>query len=494
MFLKRVCTFLKRNMRFVAAIVTVSWSIHGGAVPLRDGTAYSEPLSYQQGTCTGTPCTSIADELTPYLNRAAVAFDGSTITYWMASGVQRIFCGPTYSCSSAGHLYWHTTGILGFRLTRSMYLYQYEITPSGDISYAPKNWTFEGYSSATGWRTLDTINDYLGFRAGIKSVFRLATPGMYSEYRIRVTANYGGDQLQIAELTLQGIPSATLFDVDGNRKAEMAVYRPNTGEWILSPPNPRVRTPPPTILGQLGDQIVPADYNGDGKTDLAVWRPSTGQWIVIYSNENMDNAPVVLRTFGQSNDIPMPGDYDGDGKADLVVYRPSTSQWIQRLSSRNYNETTRQFGAIGDKPVSGDFDGDGKTDFATWNTSLHLFSVLKSKGAVTETFSFAQTNGFETPAPGDYDGDGKTDFALYQAATAYWYIRNSSDAIISRGKFGGVNGIPAVADYDGDGITDLGFFDPATKKWTIRNSSTRLEVTTTQGAMGDQPLPAAFIH
>ena len=31
------------------------------------------------------------------------------------------------------------------------------------------------------------------------------------------------------------------------------------------------------------DRPLPYDYDGDGRTDMAVWRPDTGEWIVINS-------------------------------------------------------------------------------------------------------------------------------------------------------------------------------------------------------------------
>jgi len=38
-----------------------------------------------------------------------------------------------------------------------------------------------------------------------------------------------------------------------------------------------------TPWGAPGDRPVPADYDGDGRADVAVWRPSTGEWFVMSS-------------------------------------------------------------------------------------------------------------------------------------------------------------------------------------------------------------------
>jgi hypothetical protein len=102
-------------------------------------------------------------------------------------------------------------------------------------------------------------------------------------------------------------------------------------------------------FGVSTDKPVQGDYTGDGKADVAFWRPSTGEWYILRS-ENMSFYSVP---FGTATDIPAAGDYDGDGKFDTTVFRPSVATWfIQRSTA---GTLIQQFGANGDRPVPNAF-------------------------------------------------------------------------------------------------------------------------------------------
>ena len=95
-------------------------------------------------------------------------------------------------------------------------------------------------------------------------------------------------------------------------------------------------------FGSSTDKLVAADFTGDGKADIAFWRPATGEWFVLRS----EDSSFYSAPFGMNGDIPAPADYDGDGKADLAVFRPSDSTWYINHSGGGISIT--QFGSSTD--------------------------------------------------------------------------------------------------------------------------------------------------
>ncbi len=156
-------------------------------------------------------------------------------------------------------------------------------------------------------------------------------------------------------------PHPERFDFDGDRKADISIFRPSNGEWWVSRSSDGGHFA--AQFGASNDKLVPGDYTGDGRTDIAVWRPSTGEWFVLRS----EDFSYFSFPFGTSGDIPRPSDFDGDSKTDFILYRPSQNLWY-RTNTIGIN-SFRVFGIDGDTPLTGDFDGDRKTDLAVYRPS-----------------------------------------------------------------------------------------------------------------------------
>ncbi len=107
-------------------------------------------------------------------------------------------------------------------------------------------------------------------------------------------------------------------------------------------------------FGQSGDEPVPGDYDGDRKTDIAVWRPSDGVWYIRPSsmqNGNQISANSMQTiSWGMSGDKVTPADYDGDGKTDMAVWRPADSVWYI-ISSSTGHPIYRSWGLSSDIPI-----------------------------------------------------------------------------------------------------------------------------------------------
>lgn len=285
--------------------------------------------------------------------------------------------------------------------------------------------------------------------------------------------------------TQRATPFRTVFDFYGDSKADIGVYRPSTGQWIM-----RDSSAPALVytysFGAAGDRLVPGDYDGFRTTDIAMYRPSNGTWYMLNRG---DNTYSTIQ-FGIDEDIPAPADYDGDNKSDVAVFRPSIGVWFIRQSSDG-GVVVRQFGLNGDSPVPADYDGDGRADIAVWRKSGGEWWALNSSDGSVFAAQFGESS--DKALPGDYTGDGKADFAFWRPANGFWYVLRSEDYSYYGFPFGLGEDLPVPADYDADGMIDAAVYRPATSMWYI-NQSTRGLTTLKWGTAGDVPVPNVYVR
>ncbi len=365
----------------------------------------------------------------------------------------------------------------------SGYLTTVKVQPNGKILIGGEfkflaNTAFRNYARLNTDGSLDfsLVND--GGANGAVNRINLQSDGKILLGGVFSTVN-NASAVGIARLLNPSSNARTLFDFDGDSRADLSVFRPSSGVWYLQQSTDGFAG---VSFGISSDQLVPADYDGDGKTDIAVYR--NGTWYLNRSTQGFTGVP-----FGTSGDIPVPADYDGDGKADIAVFRPSNGTWYLQRSAAGL--TQLNFGQNGDKPTVGDYDGDGKANLSVFRPSNGTWYIARPTGVPAQNYdsiAFGANGDLATPA--DYDGDGKTDVAVFRPSNGTWYLNRSTLGFAGI-QFGQTGDLPAAADYDGDGKADVAVFRGGA--WYL-NRTTAGFTGIAFGIGEDKPTPNAFVR
>jgi subtilisin-like proprotein convertase family protein/subtilisin family serine protease len=263
------------------------------------------------------------------------------------------------------------------------------------------------------------------------------------------------------------LATTRMADMDGDRRADIAVFRPSTAAWITRRSSIGFTPPVTQTFGQAGDVPVPGDYFGIGWEQLATYRSSGGTWRIEFG--------PTIAWGGAPDDRPVPGDYDGDRRTDIAVWRESEGVWYVLLSSLGWQAgVTVRWGVPGDIPVPADYNGDLVTDLAVFRPSTATWYV---RGGFVGVFGLPG----DVPMPGDYNGDGRADAAVFRPADGTWDVNLAGFESFA---FGAGTDIPVAADFNGDGRTDVAVFRPSTATWYVRGL-----LTIQHGMTGDTPLP-----
>lgn len=240
-------------------------------------------------------------------------------------------------------------------------------------------------------------------------------------------------------------------DVNGDGYEDVIVWQPELGEWQAALSDGQKLTPHPgpgdfiwlrNWARGRGWRPFIGDFNGDGKADLLVWYPETGEWQVALSEGNAftpaagSGGFIWLAPWARGeNWFPLIGDFNGDGRDDIAVWYPVTGEWQVAFSQGDCFIPGPLQGdpiwlnnwAVGREwqPMTGDFNGDGKSDIIVvnpvlgdWQVALNADHRFKPTGNVFYPWA---ADADMQPLVADFNKDGRYALLAYHP-----YIRNGT--------------------------------------------------------------------
>lgn len=355
------------------------------------------------------------------------------------------------------------------------------------------------------------IMSYLYCPGAANAELKELVPSQMIHVRNTLRSSVGDRNLLGRGSVQMGPRRSSTLDFDGDRKRDLAYFRPETSQCVVRRSRDGVEVKLSISGGDMakGDQPVPADYDGDNLTDCAIFRPATAttsaEWRWTLSSKG--GLITHIEKFGTRGDIPVSDvrmrvstgvTPSTSGYGRYAIYRPSTGEVWWRDSTGA--KVISFGGTTGDDLVFADYDRDGWTDPALWQPQLSstwIQSQLKiaysnSNYTSSRAFNFGLEN--DVPVgPVNRDSDPTTDFAVWRPSTGTWFYLLNPRADGTFGWFEQIWGEPGDAPMPGWDVDHDGRDDEAI--WRIRGGSLEIWINNTSlpqvafatGQPGDVP-------
>lgn len=181
--------------------------------------------------------------------------------------------------------------------------------------------------------------DYNVHAIGVEHEGYAHSPGWYTD------AEYQASARLVRSLAIRyGVPMDRTHIIGHYQVPDQANGHTDPGpywNWDYYMSLVRQGATPQQVRGIRAD--VTTDFTGDGAADISLFRPSTGQWVVRHR---------TTLQYGRAGDIPVPAHWVSRSYATFALYRRATGVWSF------HNHPSLSFGGQqGDAPVPADYYG-----------------------------------------------------------------------------------------------------------------------------------------